>query len=414
MKRLAIMLALWIAPATYVAPAEAAPRTYRCSDGTIVRRAALCPRVTPSSTPAPTPSPTPTPTTSPLLGAAPVKSEFNPALALVDTGIPPSNAPDPLGAFRFICGAGQLLRDDPIVYPGQPGRSHLHQFYGNLSVNGSSTFESLRAAGESTCNQGQYAANRSGYWMPAMLDGMGHVVRPDYVSLYYKRRPDSDPMCNGDAQSEGICVALPNGLKFIFGYNMLNPADTPTGSLWWNCDGPSAQPGHYANITEAVAHCPTALNANGAYNRLGAIIEAPSCWDGKNLDSADHRSHVAYASRGDWGFLKCPLTHPYVIPRFTLGAWYTVDQNLGTWHLSSDEMLPGAIPGTTFHADYFEGWDATVKAMWTDGCVNKMLNCNAGDLGNGKRLRGAGGPIYTINGVLTSSWTHPQRLVPIP
>ena len=26
---------------------------------------------------------------------------------------------------------GQLKADDPIVYPGQPGRSHLHQFFGN-------------------------------------------------------------------------------------------------------------------------------------------------------------------------------------------------------------------------------------------------------------------------------------------
>ena len=36
--------------------------------------------------------------------------------------------------------------------------------------------------------------NRSGYWMPAMLNGAGYVVRPDYVMIYYKRRPATDPI----------------------------------------------------------------------------------------------------------------------------------------------------------------------------------------------------------------------------
>jgi hypothetical protein len=27
--------------------------------------------------------------------------------------------------------------------------------------------------------------------------------------------------------------------------------------------------------------------------------------------------------------------------------------------------------------------------MWTDNCINKMLNCSGGDLGNGMQLKGA-------------------------
>jgi hypothetical protein len=86
------------------------------------------------------------------------------------------------------------------------------------------------------------------------------------------------------------------------------------------------------------------------------VIEAPACWDGKNLDSPNHRDHVGYPGYGTWGTgqLKCPTTHPYVIPSFTLGAWYPVAAGM---HFSSDAMVPNAAPGTTFHADYFEGWD---------------------------------------------------------
>ncbi|RYF04348.1 MAG: DUF1996 domain-containing protein, partial [Oxalobacteraceae bacterium] len=106
--------------------------------------------------------------------------------------IPASGAPDVVGAFRFICNPGQLLADDPIVYPGQPGRSHLHQFFGNTAANANSSYASLRTSGESTCNN---MLNRSAYWIPAMMNGRGKVVRPDYISIYYKRRAVNDPEC---------------------------------------------------------------------------------------------------------------------------------------------------------------------------------------------------------------------------
>jgi len=301
-----------------------------------------------------------------------------------------------VGAFRFICNPGQLLRDDPIVYPGQPGKSHLHQFYGNLSANANSTYASLRAAGNSTCMS---PVNRSAYWMPAMLDGGGNVVRPDYVAVYYKRRPASDPKCSlssGDPQAQGNCVDIPNGLKFIFGYDMLT-GKAPTGSLWFNCQGTGSTPGKYKSLPEAAANCPA-----GA--QLGAIIEAPDCWDGKNLDSANHRDHVAYAEYGTWGYKKCPSTHPYVIPAFTLGTWFTSDANARNWRFSSDEMFPSLPHGTTFHADFFMAWDPKVKQMWHDNCINKKLNCSGGELGNGLQMKQFAG----------FSWNASPRLVPVP
>src|SRR4051795_13080583 len=177
-----------------------------------------------------------------LAGETPIASngDFNVALqSMSGTGaIPPSAAPDNVGAFRFVCTAGQVLPDDPIVYPGQPGKSHLHQFYGNTGANAFSTYSSLRTTGSSTCMS---PLNRSAYWMPAMLDGRGNVVRPDYVQIYYKRRPSTDPIVSDPAnpQYEGKAAALPNGLRFIFGFNMLNPADSPTGQAYFNCDGPT-------------------------------------------------------------------------------------------------------------------------------------------------------------------------------
>ncbi|MBK9588800.1 MAG: DUF1996 domain-containing protein [Sphingomonadales bacterium] len=85
------------------------------------------------------------------------------------------------------------------------------------------------------------------------------------------------------------CVDLPRGLRFVFGCNMLNTTAKPTGGGYFNCDGPGAIPGHYKDLPTAQANCPVTA-------RVGAVISAPECWDGKNLDSADHRSHVAYSA----------------------------------------------------------------------------------------------------------------------
>jgi len=45
------------------------------------------------------------------------------------------------------------------------------------------------------------------------------------------------------------------------------------------------------------------------------------CWDGKNLDSPNHKDHVAYPSAGPSNFLStgnCPASHPVKIPQLML------------------------------------------------------------------------------------------------
>lgn len=337
-----------------------------------------------------------------------VNSELVPAWG---TGaIPASAKPDVVGAFRFICNASHLLYDDPIVYPGKTGASHLHQFFGNTGVDANSTYSSLRTTGMSTCNN---PLNRSAYWMPAMMNGKGQVVKPDFVSIYYKRRPVTDPLCQKIGKA---CVDLPKGLRFIFGYNMLGSGKT--GGGYFNCDGTAnnvagAVPGHYPSIIEAAKNCP-------AGSSLGAVISAPECWDGVNLDSADHRSHVAYSKYIGQSYAQCPATHPYVIPTFTLGAWYTTDATLdrsgvwdgtlNSWHLSSDEMA-NSRPGSTFHTDWFGAWDDTVMAMWSDNCINNLLNCSGGDLGNGKQLKMYKGFSWKANPRLVDPPPMPMQMM---
>ena len=50
---------------------------------------------------------------------------------------------------RFItrCNYTHTLLDDPIVKPNQPGASHSHDFFGNVTTNAATTLASLDAGG---------------------------------------------------------------------------------------------------------------------------------------------------------------------------------------------------------------------------------------------------------------------------
>jgi Domain of unknown function (DUF1996) len=69
-------------------------------------------------------------------------------------------------------------------------------------------------------------------------------------------------------------------------------------------------------VTKPSASIPTCPGSS----YLSAKITLPGCWDGKNLDSPDHRSHMAYPVRG-----ACPVTHPVGLPSVGIRVrWKTV------------------------------------------------------------------------------------------
>ena len=53
-------------------------------------------------------------------------------------------------------------------------------------------------------------------------------------------------------------------------------------------------------------------------------LTSSRCWDGKNLDSSDHKSHVAYPSGSFEAGGACPSSHPVKIPQlFYETVWDT-------------------------------------------------------------------------------------------
>lgn len=333
------------------------------------------------ATPVPTPTPEPEhpghempepPAFKPLTvnDIKPIADDVDTSKWIMAADIPGTMAPDNVGAFRFICNVSHYSYDDAIAFPGQPGKAHLHMFFGNTKTDAFSTYESLRTSGGSSCQVGDL--NRSGYWVPALLTQPvgGQIVVPNSISLYYKRRVKDDPECT-KAPHKG-CVGIPAGLRAIFGTNYTQ-GHNQSLHVRFDCNR-----NWHDNFPDMVADC---KGAPELYARIGA----PECWDGLNLDAPDHQSHLAYMTRdANTGRPTCPVTHPYIIPKLELGLTYAVldGDTPETWIYSSD-VQAGKKAGTTFHADYMEAWRDETRLTWEANCIDKLLSCTAGNLGNG-------------------------------
>jgi hypothetical protein len=265
-----------------------------------------------------------------------------------------------IGAFRVTCDYSHMNKDDAIVYPGQPGRAHLHTYFGNTGANAFSTHESLRATGNSTCRGG--IANRSAYWIPSLLGAGGVPMAPTEAIFYYKSGygiPGVSPRIQ----------KLPAGLRMIAG-DMMAMAPQTDGHAHWGCT--NRYIGHHPQIVDC-----------DVGDLLQLTVEFPQCWNGRDLDSADHKSHMSYPRNG-----ACPSTHPVPLPDISLNVRWrrTSTLDVRTLRLSSDHYATSAPGGYSAHGDWFEAWEPEIRDAFVEHCINPARDCHAHLLGDGREI----------------------------
>ena len=247
--------------------------------------------------------------------------------------------------FQANCTFSHFLPDDSIVYPGQPGRSHLHTFIGNRSTDAFTTPASLLASPESTCTVPQ---DQSAYWFPAITKG-GVPVEPNIpLTVYYKSGIDD----------YADVVPFPEGLQFVTGDMMATVEEfrTAPGAVeGWEC-------GDISKSWEIPAYCPEGTQLNIRY-------QAPSCWDGMHLTPEEsahmgHGSHMAYPVAG-----QCPMSHPVAVPMLEFKI---------AWPVSGDMSDVALVSGSdqSWHYDFVNAWDPEVLRRLVEHCINGGLQCN--------------------------------------
>jgi hypothetical protein len=231
------------------------------------------------------------------------------------------------GYFAVACGFSHRNQDDPIVFPGQRGRSHDHTYFGNTATNASSTAASLRAAGGTTC---RLRADTAAYWAPTLYV-RGNAVEPRGAVVYYVRRT-IEPV-----------QAFPANLEVIAGNAAARSAQS-RGVTYWSCGGRGG-----ARASSTIPTC------TGPSLRLQVVF--PNCWDGTRRDSADHKSHMAYSTNG-----VCPSSHPVEVPAILLQIHYGVAGGPGSELSSGGEF--------SAHADFVNAWNQQTL----DRLVDRYLN----------------------------------------
>jgi hypothetical protein len=255
-------------------------------------------------------------------------------------------APAPANAvrvseFNATCQYSHSRPDDPIVFPGLPGASHMHSFIGNRSTNAATTTASLFANTPTSCGPAQ---DLSAYWIPTLYEH-GLAVEPSGFVVYYGSRL-TDPTGT---------KPFPPGFRMIAGNAKLQ-TPTPAGSVnQFYCAGPGGEIGRSADGNWPRC-APTAT--------LTYQLVFQDCWDGVHLDSPDHKSHVSYSYTGT-----CSGAFPVAIPNISfVYAFPTAG--------SADGFTLASGMASSIHGDVFIAWDNAALGHRVKDCVVQKAKCN--------------------------------------
>ncbi|MET7934847.1 DUF1996 domain-containing protein [Streptomyces sp. NPDC005322] len=337
-----------------------------------VKRTDAAPAAAPASTSSPgaatpaagTATPAAGATATPAAGgqaqAGPQKSDFVDIRKVQPNVAKPRNqANASKGTFSSRCGRNEnkhFNSDNVIVAPGvSNGAHHMHDYVGNKDTSAFSTNDSLAAA-KTTCTNGDRSTH---YWPVVRLqDGtkerdadlpgggtegnIGRILQPASAQITFGGSPVSK------------VVAMPKFLRIITGDAKSFTNGTANANASWSCTGFENR-----QLKDKYPLCPKGSN-------VVRTFKFQSCWDGKNADSANHRTHVAFAdAKGACpkGFKAIPQLTQRITYKIAPGSVFAVD--------SFPEQLHKPV---TDHGDFINVMSSSLMKKAVN-CVNTGRKC---------------------------------------
>ncbi|EGB2290135.1 DUF1996 domain-containing protein [Salmonella enterica] len=259
---------------------------------------------------------------------------------------------------HVVCGYHHTLGDDAIMMFGKANQAMWHDFFGNTHTDAVSTYQTLRAQPDTTCDN---KADSSAYWAPSMKLPDGEIVNPAYQKTYY--------------QSTNVAQyplhPFPAGLELLAGDHHGTGPSSAITFLCANGKGYTNKVGEICGLRKA-----------GDAVQFNIGIAFPNCWDGVNLKPTHSHNNAIYADHG-----KCSADYPVKIPTVNINiAWVLVLPQISSLdtskvELSMDSVMHGETREErwgslyTAHADFMNGWTEDGAQFMTDLCMNQGLDC---------------------------------------
>ncbi|ERS98997.1 uncharacterized protein SPSK_04422 [Sporothrix schenckii 1099-18] len=288
---------------------------------------------------------------------------------------------------RFACSQLVVERTDPIVNPGEIYTPHLHQIVGGNSFNVTMDPASHDLPGLSTCTSCNFKEDLSNYWtavlffkakngtfrrVPQVGNGgpQGQLVNKGGLDVYYI--------------PSGKVTAFKPGFRMIAGKaSNTDTSKVNKGNICHRC-WKSTNDNQFTGGAPCTGSDTVDVPTDQSCKMVRQTIIFPTCWDGKNLDSPDHQSHVAYSGAGASGGGACPSSHPTKLPQIMYELmWNTssfMDKSIWPTDGSNPFIYSMNIGGAAAHGDYVFGWKDKSLQLAMDHNCNLNKDCSAAGL----------------------------------
>ncbi|MET7287978.1 DUF1996 domain-containing protein [Streptomyces sp. NPDC005573] len=305
-------------------------------------------------------------------GNGPVASDYTDITAVQpDVPKPQQQAGASRGTFTSACGVnanGLFNSDNVIVAPGvSNGAHHFHDYVGNQSNNAFAGDDDLAKADTSCVDRG----DRSTYYWPVLRlqndkqerdagapgggteGNAGQIVTPKEVTLTFVGNPRSK------------VTAMPRLLRIITGDAKAFVNGPGNANASWSCTGFEDR-----QLKDKYPLCP-------AGSDVVRTFRFQSCWDGRNIDSANHRTHVAFAA-ADGSCAPGFEPVPQLVQRIVYDVPApSVNDGGRTVPLFAVDSFPEQLhKPVTDHGDFINVFDDGLMREMVD-CINSGRTCGA-------------------------------------
>ncbi|KAI7777821.1 hypothetical protein LA080_003020 [Diaporthe eres] len=280
---------------------------------------------------------------------------------------------------RFQCSTLTIQRLDPVVQPGAVPASHVHHIVGGNAFN--ATMEGDVGA-RATCTTCEMSEDFSNYWTAVLY--FKHPTNGSYHRVPVV--PVNPGNLDGYSGTKGGLTVYYSQTDLIRDDIAHQPVKTFPPGFRMTVGSPSITSNQHVGLRyqclqsgggrgPEIKDFPTSACPGGIF----VTQHFPACWDGVNLDSPDHQSHVYNTITQD-GFVnagKCPSTHPVRMPQVAFETVWDTSNFNSMWPSGTPNPYVWSFEGTAAgtHADYMFGWkgDSLQRAMnksecFYDGC----------------------------------------------